>query len=193
MKTTTVLPVDTGRSLLGGHVYSTGADDVNLNVLTPSDLPYPSDTTTIVINGKTFSVPNPNASAYADDIAIAFPGIARVVASNKQYGRTVNLGKFPPGEIIFAIRTPAGNFFKTGEGARNGDGLPHAIVKTFTSGVIQVWFEDQAGSRLPASDRDYNDAVFQLIGGVADNNAVAELTKVIKEQQGMGGNRPLKH
>jgi len=107
-----------------------------------------------------------------------------VLASNRQHDRTVNLGKLPAGEIIFAIRTPEGNFFKTGDGSRNGDRKPHAIVKTFISGAIQVWFEDQAGGGLPASDRDCNDAVFELTGGVADNNAVADLTKIIKEQQG---------
>ena len=34
------------------------------------------------------------------------------------------------------------------------------------------------------SDLDCNDATFELSGGVSDNNAVAELTKLIKDQKG---------
>ncbi len=174
--------VDTGHAVVGGRVYSTGADDVILKVLTPAELPYPPEVIDTRINGVRVLLPNPNVSAYVDEIAIAAPSPARVIATNKQYDRTVNLGRLPAGEIIFAIRTPD-NFFKTGEGSRNTDGRPHAIVKTFLSGVMQVWFEDQAGTGVP-NDWDCNDAVFQLSGGVADNNAVAELTKVIKGQQG---------
>ena len=179
----TIVPVDTGLSVLGGYVYSTGSDDIILKVLTPAELPYPPERVTTIVNRQRFSVPNPNVSAWIDEIAIIEPGPARALATNKQYNRTMNLGRLPAGEVVFAIRTPDG-LFKTGEGARNPDGQPHAVVKTFASGIMQVWFEDQAGSKLPATDRDFNDAVFQLSGGVANNNAVAELTKVIKEQQG---------
>jgi hypothetical protein len=179
-----VVPVDLGHAVLGGSVFSTGSEDILLKVLTPSGLPYPDEAVTTVISGQRVRLPNPNVSAYTDDICIVSPGPARVLASNRQYDRTINLGKLPAGEVIFAIRTPDGNFFKTGDGSRNGDRLPHAMVKTFVSGAIQLWFEDQAGSRSPGSDRDCNDAVFELSGGVADNNAVADLTKIIKEQQG---------
>jgi hypothetical protein len=179
-----VAPVDMGIARLGGSVFSTGTEDILLKVLTPSGLPYPDESVTTVIGGQRVRLPNPNVSAFVNSIAIVSPGPARVLTSNREYDRTINLGKLPPGEIIFGIRTPEGNFFKTGDGSRNVDGLPHAIIKTFLSGIIQVWFEDQAGSRMPASDRDCNDAVFQLSGGVANNNAVAELTKIIKEQQG---------
>jgi hypothetical protein len=182
--TNIVVPVDLGHAVLGGSVFSTGSEDILLKVLTPSGLPYPDEAVTTVISGQRVRLPNPNVSAYTDDICIVSPGPARMLASNRQYDRTINLGKLPAGEVIFAIRTPDGNFFKTGDGSRNGDRLPHAMVKTFVSGAIQLWFEDQAGSRLPGSDRDFNDAVFELSGGVADNNAVADLTKIIKEQQG---------
>jgi hypothetical protein len=179
-----VAPVDLGQAVLGGGVFSTGTEDILLRVLTPSGLPYPEEAVTTVIAGRRVRLPNPNVAAFTDTICIVVPGPARALATNRQYDRTLNLGKLPPGEIIFAIRTPDGNFFKTGDGSRNNDGQPHAIVKTFISGAIQVWFEDQAGSRLPVSDRDCNDAVFELTGGVANNNAVADLTKIIKEQQG---------
>jgi hypothetical protein len=172
--------IDFGHPVLGGRVFSTGTENVVLKVLTPSGLPYPEEAITTVIGGQRVRLPNPNVSAYIDNICIVSPGPARVLASNRQYDRTINLGKLPPGEIIFAVKTPSG-FFKTGEGSRNADGQAHAIVKTFSSGVIQMWFEDQSGSRLPASDRDYNDAVFELSGGVADHNVVPDVANVSKE------------
>lgn len=181
---TNVMPVDLGRSVVGGNVFSTGTDDVLLKVMTPSGLPYPPETVDVVVGGQRFCLPNPNVAASTDEICIVSPGPARALTSNRQYARVINLGKLPPGEIVFAIRTPDGNFFKTGEASRNPDGRPHAIVKTFRSGVMQVWFEDQAGPRSATSDLDCNDAVFELSGGISDNNAVAELTKVIKEQKG---------
>jgi hypothetical protein len=165
-------------------VYSTGTEDIILKVLTPSGLPYPDETVVAYVGGQQIRVPNPNISAMTDDICIVSPGPARFLTSNRQYDRTINLGKLPPGEIVFAIRTPDGNFFKTGDGSRNPDRQAHAIVKTFLSGIMQVWFEDQAGPKSRLSDKDCNDAVFQLSGGVADNNAVADLTKIIREQSG---------
>jgi hypothetical protein len=176
--------VDNGRVLLGGKVFSTGTDDILLTVPSPSGLPYPEESITTVVNGQRVRVPNPNVSAFVNSIAILAPGAPHVVASNRQHGRTINLGKFPAGEIIFGIQTSQGLLFQTGDGSRNPDHVPHSITKTYLSGVIEVWFEDQPGSRLPATDRDFNDAVFQLRGGVADNNAVAEFTKIIREQQG---------
>jgi hypothetical protein len=165
-------------------VFSTGTDDILLKVLTPDGMPYPSEIVDVFVGGQRIRMPNPNVSAWTDEICVVSPGPARSLTSNRQLGRVINLGKLPPGEIVFAIRTPDGSFFKTGEASRNPDGRPHAIVKTFRSGVMQVWFEDQAGPRSATSDLDANDAVFELSGGVSDNNAVAELTKVIKEQKG---------
>jgi hypothetical protein len=146
-------------------------------------LPYPNETYTTMIGGRQVRLPNPNVSAYINTICILAPGPARSIASNKQYNYTVNLGKLPAGEILFAIKPGDASLLKTGPGSRNVDGLPHAVVKTFNSGVIQVWFEDMVGPR-PNGDKDYNDAVFELSGGVSNNNAVAELLKVIKEQKG---------
>jgi hypothetical protein len=184
LNSTNVIPIDLGQPVVGGTVFSTGTDDILLKVLTPDGMPYPSETVDVFVGGQRIRMPNPNVSAWTDEICVVSPGPARSLTSNKQYGRVINLGKLPPGEIVFAIRTPDGNFFKTGEASRNPDGRPHAIVKTFRSGVMQVWFEDQAGPRSATSDLDANDAVFELSGGVSDNNAVAELTKVIKEQKG---------
>jgi hypothetical protein len=86
----------------------------------------------------------------------------------------------PPGELVFAIKTPEQRVLQTGNASRNPDGFEHAMIRSFPSGTIEVWFEDlnQTG------DRDFNDAVVQLTGGIADNSAVADLLKVIKEQKG---------
>lgn len=184
LNSTNVIPIDLGQSVVGGNVFSTGTDGILLKVLTPSGLPYPPETVDVVVGGQRIRLPNPNVAASTDEICIVTPGPARSLTSNRQYARVINLGKLPPGEIVFAIRTPDGNFFKTGEASRNPDGRPHAIVKSFRSGVIQVWFEDQAGPKSAMSDLDCNDAAFELSGGVSDNNAVAELTKIIKEQKG---------
>jgi hypothetical protein len=175
------IPVDLGTANIGGRVYSTGTDDIILTILTPSGW---GETRTVVVGGKTLVMPNPNISAFNDAIYILSPGQARFVASNCQHGRQVNLGKLPPGEIVFAISTPQRNVFRTGDGSRNPDALPHASIKTFRSGPIEVWFEDLSGLARTQSDRDFNDAVFQLSGGVSDNNGVAELLKTIKEQKG---------
>jgi hypothetical protein len=152
-----------------------------LTILTPSGW---GETRTVVVGGKTLELPNPNITAFNDAIYILSPGPARFVASNRQHGRQVNLGKLPPGEIVFAISTPQRNVFRTGDGSSSPDGLPHAAIKTFRSGPIEVWFEDLAGPARTQSDRDFNDAVFKLSGGVSDNNGVADLLKTIKEQKG---------
>ncbi len=176
--------VDTWINHIGGSVYSTGTDDIILKVLVPNDLPWPGEVFTAVIGGKPVRLPNPNVSAYINGLYILTPSPARFVATNRQYGRILNLGKFPPGEIVFAIQTPDGNTFKTGPATRNADNLPHVYVRTYLSGAIELWFEDQYGPQGPASDSDFNDLVVQLRGGVADNNSVAELLKTIREQTG---------
>src|SRR5438067_1984574 len=97
--------VDTGVSVLGASIFSTGTENIILKILTPAELPYPSERITTIVNGLRVSLPNPNVSAYVDEIAIVVPGPARALATNKQYDRTINLGRLPAGEIIFAIRT----------------------------------------------------------------------------------------
>lgn len=150
---------DNGTDNLGASVYSTGNEDVIVKIL-------------------------PCLSGFNNDVYLLSPGPERAIASNRANGRVVNLGKLPAGEIVFGVRTPEKKLFQVGDGTRNPDGLPHAFVKTFKSGVLQVRFEDLSGPKGRRSDRDFNDAVFQLSGGVADNSAVADLLKMIKEQKG---------
>jgi len=61
-----------------------------------------------------------------------------------------------------------GNSFLTGSGARNGDGVAHATVdyaEGTTSDFATLGFEDLFGG---GGDRDYNDANFQLEGGIGN-------------------------
>jgi hypothetical protein len=69
----------------------------------------------------------------------------------------------------------------------NIDGLFHAIVRAYRAGILEVWFEDAPGPlhwRGGRSDRNFTDAAIQLRGGVSDTGAVADLLRIIKEQQG---------
>jgi hypothetical protein len=172
------VPIDLGKPNLGGKVYSTGTEDIILTVLTPIGT---DETRTVFVNGQKLRLPNPNISATINYIYMLSPGSERFIASNRQFGRQVNLGTFPPGEVIFGIKTSCYGFFRTGDGTRNPDHLPHAIIRTFRAGPIEVWFED-----LPRNlaESDFNDAVFQLTGGISDTNTVGELLKTIKEDKG---------
>jgi hypothetical protein len=73
-----------------------------------------------------------------------------------------------------------------GPGARNGDGLAHAIVdyaEGTTSDFATLGFEDLFGG----GDRDYNDANFQLEGGIGTASAVPEPASLILLVVGMSG------
>jgi uncharacterized protein DUF4114 len=144
---------------IGGRVYSTGTEDVIVKIL-------------------------PYEAAFKNGLYLMSPGPPRFIAFNSDVGTIVNLGKLPAGEIVFGMKTPQNNMFEAGTGSRNPDQLPHAAIKTYKSGVIKVAFEDLSGPKGSGSDRDFNDTVFQLSGGVSNNNAVGELLKVIKEQKG---------
>jgi hypothetical protein len=152
---------------LGGTVYSTGAEDVIVKILERTRQPTPNGVMT-------------NVSAFNSGIYLVSTTPERFIGFPRQGGKVMNLGKLPPGELVFAIKTPEQRVFQTGPASRNPDGFEHAIIRSFPSGTIEVWFEDlnQTG------DRDFNDAVIQLYGGVADNSAVADLLKIIKEQKG---------
>lgn len=147
---------------LGAPIYSTDTADIILQVARSVMFQK-----TNLYKGKrivTAQAVKKNDSAFSDGIYLLSPGPERFLASNRQLGRTVNLGRLPVGEIIFAIRTPQGNTFQTGDPARNPDHLPHAKVKAFKlSGAVELWFEDLPGGE---SDFDYNDAALWLTGGV---------------------------
>jgi hypothetical protein len=155
---------------VGGSVFSTGVDDVIVKIL-----PYSRDRT------KAFGVET-NESGITSGIYLVSTSPERFIGSNRQGGRVVNLGKVPAGELIFEIR--AGNTYQNGPASRNSDGLEHALIRSFPSGTIEIWFEDLPGPARGISDRDFNDVVIQLTGGVADHDGIGELLKVIKEQKG---------
>lgn len=147
---------------LGTPIYSTGTANIILQVARNMTVQKAS-----LYKGRrivTTQQIKKNDSSFTDGIYLLSPGPERFLASNRQIGRTLNLGVLPAGEIIFGIKTPEGNTFQTGDPNRNPDHLAHAKVKFFRiSGAVELWFEDLPGQE---SDFDYNDAVIWLRGGV---------------------------
>lgn len=169
--------VDTWTERLGGAVFSTGTDDIIVRIRSEKDL---SPTSAI---GERRLMPSP----WTSGIYLVSPAPGRYLGSNREGGKELNLGKMPPGELIFAVTTTDGYTLRSGDAARNIDGLFHAITRTYRSGIVEVWFEDAPGPlrwKGGRSDRNFTDAVIQLRGGVSDTGAVADLLKVIKEQHG---------
>jgi hypothetical protein len=75
-------------------------------------------------------------------------------------GTTIDLGAFAsdtPIDVVLHVLT-TGNFFHSGPGAANIDGLPHALVTIGANGRTFVSFEDLVGG----GDRDFNDHMFSL-------------------------------
>jgi len=75
-------------------------------------------------------------------------------------GTTVDLGTFianTPLDVVLHVLT-TNNFFHTGSGALNIDGMPHALVTVGEDGRTFVSFEDMVGG----GDRDFNDHMFSL-------------------------------
>ncbi|MCC5639945.1 PEP-CTERM sorting domain-containing protein [Nostoc sp. CHAB 5844] len=90
-----------------------------------------------------------------------------VVGTNRDIGRTVNLGSFEAGqELLFGIfvRNTQQTYF-LGPASRNPDNFTHAGVATIAPGVINGTFEDL----FRGGDRSYNDLQFQLRGAVSNN------------------------
>jgi len=157
----------------GGKVYSTGTADIQLTIWpsTPGPLPPRLKWT--------------QARSWVKcGVYLVSPGPERFLGDNIPGGVSVNLGKMPAGELIFAIKTYDGYTLKTGDATRNPDTLVHAFTRMFSSsGMIQVWFEDAPGPiHTGRSDRDFDDICIQLSGGVADET-LNELAKLAKEQQ----------
>jgi hypothetical protein len=73
-------------------------------------------------------------------------------------GTVVNLGVKLIGEelVFFIFVEGSGNFFFSGDGSRNSDGLTHAAVASLGGGVYWVGFEDQLGG----GDNDFDDITF---------------------------------
>ena len=94
------------------------------------------------------------------------------IARNKDVGSRITLteqqfaswGIGVGDELTFGLQVPSTNqVFLMGPGSRNGDGLEHAYVSGQRAGTYYVGLEDLFGG----GDRDYNDTIFRLSGGVA--------------------------
>jgi hypothetical protein len=163
---------------MGGRIFSTGTEDIKVKIISLTARTSPRNT----IGGRLTD--QPVESAFNNGIYLFSPAPEHFIGFSRQHGRVVNLGKLPAGELIFGIKTPQNYRFQTGAASKNPDHVPHAIVKSFVSGTMEVWFEDEAGVRLPASDRDFNDAVIELSGGITRDSSVTDLLSLIHEQKG---------
>jgi hypothetical protein len=75
-------------------------------------------------------------------------------------GTTIELGSFSPDtpiDVVLHVLT-TGEFFHSGAGLNNTDGMPHAVVTVTASGRTFVSFEDMVGG----GDHDFNDHMFSL-------------------------------
>ena len=133
--------------VLGQQIYY-GGGDVEVTVL-----PYSASYTSQLI---LFSTPSP-----------------LVIANSSQVGQVFNLGNLaalygiaPGSELVFGILVlNTGDTFKMGPGERNPDGVEHVTVdydEGLAGDLAILGFEDLYGG----GDRDYNDASFQLEGGI---------------------------
>jgi len=137
----------------------------------------------------------PYDAGYTSNLYLLSAGGPVLIASSSQVGKVVDLGNlgslynFKPGdELIFGIFVlNTGNSFLTGPGARNGDGVAHATVdyaEGTTSDFATLGFEDIFGG----GDLDYNDANFQLEGGIGNvSTRVPEPASLILVVVGMSG------
>ena len=136
----------------------------------------------------------PYDAGYTSNLYFLTAGGPILVANSSQVGKVVDLGNLgalynvkPGDELIFGIFVlNTGDSFLMGPGARNGDGLAHAIVdyaEGATSDFATLGFEDLFGG----GDRDYNDANFQLEGGIGTASAVPEPASLILLVVGMSG------
>jgi len=115
----------------------------------------------------------PFDAGYTSNLYLFSGGNSILIANSSQVGKVVDLGNLaalynvkPGDELIFGIFVlNTGNTFLMGPGARNADGVAHAVVdyaEGTTSDFATLGFEDLFGG----GDRDYNDANFQLEGGI---------------------------
>jgi len=155
---------------LGGSVFSSGTEDIRVSIL-PNGSHDPrygilwTEACTII----------------PCDIYLVSPGPERFIGHNKPGGGTMNLGKLPEGEIIFAIKTFDGYTFLNGGADRNPDKVVHAFTRTFPSGQVEVWFEDSAANG-DRRDNDMDDVAIQLSGGVRGSGPWADLQRAVDQQ-----------
>lgn len=102
----------------------------------------------------------PFEAIYTDEIRLFYRGQSRLIGTNRDVGRVVDLGRFNAGEeLVFGIYVrETGNTFRMGPGYRNPDRYAHARVDCLSNGV-KVSFEDNF---LGQGDRDFDDAVIRI-------------------------------
>ncbi len=154
---------------LGGMLYSSGTEDIHVRILPNGPHP-PWETVWMFATTWVHS-----------DIYLVSPGPERFIGHNIPGGGSMNLGKLPEGEIIFAIKTYDGFTFQNGGADRNPDLAVHAFTRTFALGPVEVWFEDSA-LNSGRCDHDMDDVAIQLTGGVRGNGPWAELQKAVDAQ-----------
>jgi PEP-CTERM motif-containing protein len=112
-------------------------------------------------------------ASYTSNLILFSTPTPLVIANSSQVGTVVDLGNLatlygilPGTELIFGILVlNTGHTFLMGPGTRNLDGLAHVTVdyaEGHYSDLANLGFEDLFGG----GDQDYNDARFQLLGGV---------------------------
>jgi hypothetical protein len=128
----------------------------------------------------------PYSAAYTSQLILFSTPSPLVIATSSQVGQTFNLGNLaalygmaPGSELIFGILVlNTGDTFKMGPGGRNPDGVEHVLVD-YAEGdggdVALLGFEDLFGG----GDRDYNDANFQIQGGIGTFRRVPEPPSLI--------------
>ena len=167
--------VDYGVFKPGATIYSSGTADVIVQVLNAN----------LVVRPLQPGQPGPDAKAPGNNgVYLLSSDPPRYLGHVKDAGKTINLGKLPPGELIFGLRVNEYNcYFKTGDASRNPDNLVHANIRTFKSGgLVEIWFEDALGPKgTDRSDRDINDLVLQVSGGI-DNGDVSGLVQAVQKQ-----------
>lgn len=139
-------PLAASEPVLGGQLFSTGKD-VQVKVL-------------------------PATAGFTSELWLFSPEPRRFIVTNRDVGTIVNLGRFPVGvELVFGIVVrDTGNTFLMGPGYRNPDGIAHAVVEFLGPGIATVGFEDILGG----GDKDFDDNVFELSGGIAPSRAIAD-------------------
>src|SRR6266446_7889545 len=123
----------------------------------------------------------PYSAAYTSQLILFSTPSPLVIATSSQVGQTFTLGNLatlygiaPGSELIFGILVlNTGDTFKMGPGGRNPDGVEHVLVD-YAEGdggdIAFLGFEDLFGG----GDHDYNDANFQIVGGIGEIRAVPE-------------------
>jgi uncharacterized protein DUF4114/PEP-CTERM motif-containing protein len=137
----------------------------------------------------------PYSAAYTSQLILFSTPSPLVIANSSQVGQVVNLGDLaalygitPGSELIFGILVlNTGNTFKMGPGGRNLDGVEHVTVDYAedASGedIALLGFEDLFGG----GDQDYNDANFQLEGGIGFVQRTPEPSSLVLLVLGLAG------